>query len=60
LGHHQVLLLLLLQLFHCNFAFIYFYFYICAPIHLLDALSHFLLQHKTTFSCLTNFKMLNS
>jgi hypothetical protein len=58
LGHHQVILLLLLQLFHCKFAFIYFYFYICAPIHLLDALSHFLLSTQVPFSVFNNFKIL--
>jgi hypothetical protein len=49
LGHHQVLLLLLLQVFHCNFAFISLYFYICALTHLLDALSHFLLSAEIPF-----------
>jgi hypothetical protein len=54
LGHHQVLLLLLLELFYCNFAFIFFY---CTPIHLLDALSHFLLSAQVHFSVFNNFKI---
>jgi hypothetical protein len=49
MGHHQVVLLLLLQLFHCNFA----------PIHLLDAPSHFLLSAQVHFSVFNNFKILN-
>jgi hypothetical protein len=50
LGHHQVPLLLLLKLSHCNFAFIYFYvpFFICL-MHCLT----FYFQHTFTFSCLT-------
>jgi hypothetical protein len=54
LGHHQVLLLLLLQLFHCNFAFISFY---CTLIQLLHALSHFLLSVQVHFFVLNNFKI---
>jgi hypothetical protein len=48
LGHHQVLLLLLLQLFHCNFTFIYAHLFICLMLCLT-----FYFPHKSPFPCLT-------